>query len=150
RLLDAALIGLTIISLSWPIVDFAEFTYRAATPEPVDLALGAIAILLVLEATRRTVGPILPVTAAAFLLYAYWIPLFELIGLDVIAHRGYYPGRLIGTLYITLEGIFGVPLDVAATYIILCTLFGAILEASGAGKFFIDWSMAALGRSGTG
>src|SRR5690606_17826349 len=65
RLLDAALIGLTIISLSWPIVDFAEFTYRAATPEPVDLALGAIAILLVLEATRRTVGPILPVTAAA-------------------------------------------------------------------------------------
>ena len=53
----------------------------------------------------------------------------------------------IGTLYMTLEGIFGVPLDVASTYIILFTIYGAVLEQSGAGRFFIDWSMAAMGRS---
>ena len=50
----------------------------------------------------------------------------------------------------TLEGIFGVPLDVAATYIILFTIYGAVLEQSGAGRFFIDWAMAAMGRSRLG
>jgi len=149
-MVDAGLIALAIASMAWPLIDFDEFTYRAATPNSIDLVLGTVAIFLVLEATRRTVGAILPVTALGFLLYAYWGPLFELVGMDVIAHRGYYPERLVGTLYITLEGIFGVPLDVAATYIVLFTLFGAILEASGAGKFFIDWAMAAFGRSGTG
>jgi TRAP transporter 4TM/12TM fusion protein len=150
RVLDGVLILLSIAALAWPLIDFDAFVYRAATPTRVDFVLGAATILLVLEATRRTVGWVLPATAVGFLLYAYWGPLFELIGLDVIAHRGYYPQRLIGSLYMTLEGIFGVPLDVAATYIILFTLYGAILEASGAGKFFIDWAMAALGRSGTG
>jgi TRAP transporter 4TM/12TM fusion protein len=148
-LIDALLVAVTVVALAWPLIDFSNFVYRAATPTRVDLALGAATIVLVLEATRRTVGWILPATAVGFLLYAYWGPLFELVGLDVIAHRGYYPQRLIGSLYMTLEGVFGVPLDVAATYIILFTLYGAVLEASGAGKFFIDWSMAALGRSGT-
>ncbi len=149
-LLDATLAIAAAVALAWPLFDFGEFVYRAATPTRVDLVLGAVTIALVLEATRRTVGWILPATAVGFLLYAYWGPLFELVGLDVIAHRGYDPIRLIGSLYMTLEGIFGVPLDVAATYIILFTLYGAVLEASGAGKFFIDWTMAALGRSGTG
>ena len=71
-------------------------------------------------------------------------PLFDLVGLSAIAHRGYYPDRLIGTVYMTLEGLFGVPLEVAATYIILFSIYGAVLEQSGAGRFFIDWSMAAL------
>src|SRR5690606_23893473 len=148
--LDAVLVLLTVAALAWPLLDFGAFVYRAATPTRVDFVLGAVAIALILEATRRTVGWVLPATAIGFLLYAYWGPLFELVGLDVIAHRGYYPQRLVGSLYMTLEGIFGVPLDVAATYIVLFTLYGAILEASGAGKFFIDWAMAALGRSGTG
>ena len=80
-----------------------------------------------LEATRRAVGWILPATAVAFLLYAWAGPLLDQIGLDLIAHRGYGPARLVGTLYMTLEGIFGVPLDVAATYIILFTIYGAVL-----------------------
>ncbi len=74
-------------------------------------------------------------------------PLFDRIGMSLIAHRGYSPGRIVGTLYMTLEGIFGVPLDVAATYIILFTIYGAVLEYSGAGRFFVDWAMAAVGRS---
>ena len=109
--------------------------------------LGTLTILLVLEATRRTVGWILPVTAVLFVLYAYLGPLLELVGLGLFAHRGYELDRLVGTLYMTLEGIFGVPLDVAATYIVLFTIYGAVLEYSGAGKFFLDWSMAAMGRN---
>jgi TRAP transporter 4TM/12TM fusion protein len=143
---DSLLAVLSILSLSWPLVDHAAFAYRAATPTTVDLVLGVIAILLVLEATRRTAGWILPFTAALFILYAYLGPLFDLVGLGAIAHRGYYPDRLVGTLYMTLDGIFGVPLEVAATYIVLFSLYGAVLEHSGGGKFFIDWSLAAMGR----
>lgn len=144
---DYLLAALCLIALGWPLIDMAEFPYRAAAPNAIDLTLGALAILLVLEATRRTAGWILPVTALAFLVYAYYGPLFDLIGLGIFAHRGYYPDRLIGSLYMTLEGVLGVPLDVASTYIILFTLFGAVLVQSGAGKFFIDWSLALLGRS---
>ncbi len=147
---DWTLIAAAIAALSWPIADFNTFIYRATDPKPIDVVLGAIAILLVLEATRRAVGWILPVTAAAFLVYAYAGPQFDRIGLSLLAHRGYGADRLVGTLYMTLEGIFGVPLDVAATYIVLFTIYGAVLEHSGAGAFFINWAMAAMGRSRSG
>jgi TRAP transporter 4TM/12TM fusion protein len=148
--LDWLLAALAVVALAWPLLDFRQFIYRAATPTPVDLVLGTVTILLVLEATRRTVGWILPATAVGFLAYAYLGPLLDIVGLDLIAHRGYDLDRLVGTMYMTLEGIFGVPLDVAATYIVLFTIYGAALEYSGAGKFFIDWALAALGRSGSG
>ncbi len=147
---DWVLIAASVVALGWPIFDFSRFVYRAADPLTIDVVLGALTILLVLEATRRTVGWILPATSAAFLVYAWAGPLFDRMGLTLISHRGYQPDRLIGTLYMTLEGIFGVPLDVAATYIILFTIYGAVLEHSGAGRFFIDWSMAAMGRSRSG
>ena len=148
--LDWSLAAMAIVSLIWPIIDFDQFVYRAATPLTLDLVLGAITILLVIEATRRTVGPILPVTALSFLLYGYYGPSLELVGLELFAHRGYDAARLIGTLYMTLEGIFGVPLNVAATFIVLFTIFGAILAHSGAGQFFITWTMSAFGRSQSG
>ena len=148
--IDWSLASLAIISLAWPIIDFDRFVYRAATPSSIDLILGSVVIILTLEATRRTVGPILPVTAIAFLLYGYFGPILELVGLNIFAHRGYDEARLIGTLYMTLEGIFGVPLNVTATFIVLFTIFGAVLAHSGAGKFFIDWTMAAFGRSQSG
>ena len=143
--LDWTLIAVAVVALAWPIVDFDQFVYRAATPTTLDLILGACTTLLVLEATRRTVGPILPVTAVAFLLYGFYGPLLELVGLELFAHRGYDVARLVGTLYMTLEGIFGVPLNVAATFIVLFTIFGAILAHSGAGQFFITWTMSAFG-----
>jgi TRAP transporter 4TM/12TM fusion protein len=145
--LDGVLIAATIAALSWPLIDFAAFIYRAADPRGIDVALGAVTVLLVLEATRRAVGWILPATASLFLLYAWLGPYLDVVGLPDLAHRGYPVDRLVGTLFMTLEGIFGVPLDVAATYIILFTIYGAVLERSGAGQFFIDWAMAALGRS---
>ena len=148
--LDWSLIVTTIVALAWPLLDFHAFIYRAADPQPIDIVLGSLAVALVLEATRRSVGWILPVTAMLFLVYAWLGPELDRIGLSTLAHRGYALDRVIGTLYMTLEGVFGVPLDVAATYIILFTIYGAVLSASGAGQFFIDWSLAAMGKSRSG
>ena len=147
---DGLCIVLTVIALAWPIVDFDAFVLRAATPTTVDLVLGAIATLLVLDATRRTTGWILPVTAVIFLAYAYFGSLLDQAGLSLIAHRGYSLSRILGTLFMTLEGIFGVPLDVTATYIVLFTIYGAVLEYSGAGRFFIDWAASTVGRTRSG
>ncbi|MFN8534207.1 MAG: TRAP transporter fused permease subunit [Dehalococcoidia bacterium] len=139
-----------VITLAWPVLVVDQFVQRAARPTVTDLVLGTILVFLVLEATRRSVGWILPATVVGFILYAFWGAWLDQVGLAIIAHRGYELNRLVGTLYMTLEGIFGVPLDVAATYIILFTIYGAVLELSGAGKFFIDWSLAAMGRSQSG
>jgi TRAP transporter 4TM/12TM fusion protein len=147
-LVDWLAILAAIAALAWPLVDFDRFVYRAATPTAVDLAAGAVAVVLVLEATRRTVGWILPTTAVLFIVYGWLGPLLDLVGLRLIAHRGYALDRLVGSLYMTLEGIFGVPLEVAATYIILFSIYGAMLDYSGAGRFFLDWALAAFGRSG--
>ncbi len=147
---DWALAAAAVLVLAWPIFDFDQFVYRAATPSGLDILFGTVTTLLVLEATRRTVGWILPVTAVAFLLYGYYGPVLELMGLEIFAHRGYSIERLVGTLYMTLEGIFGVPLNVASSYIVLFTIFGAMLQHSGAGQFFITWTMSAFGRSSSG
>jgi TRAP transporter 4TM/12TM fusion protein len=147
---DWVLAALSVAALAWPIIDFDTFVYRAATPQTIDVVLGAITIGLVLEAARRTAGLILPVTGVLFLAYGYYGPLLDSLGLTMIGHRGYPIDRLVATLYMTLEGIFGVPVDVAATYIVLFVIYGAILEHSGAGRFFVDWAMAAIGRSGGG
>jgi TRAP transporter 4TM/12TM fusion protein len=148
--LDWLFAALAVVSLLWPLVDFDNFIYRAADPTTRDMTLGALCILLVLEATRRTAGWVLPVTATCFILYTFYGPLLDLVGLGMIAHRGYDLARIVGTIYMTLEGIFGVPLDVAASYIILFSIYGAVLGASGAGTFFLEWSMAAVGKSGGG
>jgi TRAP transporter 4TM/12TM fusion protein len=148
--IDGLCIVLAVAALTWPIFDFDAFVLRAATPTAVDLIFGALTTLLVLDATRRTTGWILPATAALFLVYAHFGNVFDQVGLSLIAHRGYSVERILGTLYMTLEGIFGVPLDVTATYIVLFTIYGAVLEHSGAGKFFIDWAAAAVGRSRSG
>jgi TRAP transporter 4TM/12TM fusion protein len=150
RTIDGLCIVFAAVALAWPIVDFDAFVLRAATPTAVDLALGAVATALVLEATRRTTGWILPATALLFLAYAYFGALLDQAGLSLVAHRGYSVPRILGTLYMTLEGIFGVPLDVTATYIVLFTIYGAVLEHSGAGRFFIDWAASAVGRTRSG
>jgi TRAP transporter 4TM/12TM fusion protein len=145
--IDWLLIVASAAALLWPIADFERFIYRAADPTVTDVTLGAALIVIVLEATRRTSGAILPVTAALFVGYAFYGPLLDLVGLGVIAHRGYDPARIVGTLYMTLEGIFGVPVDVAATYITLFTIFGAVLAVSGTGTFLVEWALAAVGRT---
>jgi TRAP-type uncharacterized transport system fused permease subunit len=101
--LDWALVAAAVVALAWPLVDFSAFIYRAADPRPIDVTLGAVAIFLVLEATRRSVGAILPVTAAVFLVYAYVGPSFDRIGLPLLAHRGYDIDRLIRPIFYTAD-----------------------------------------------
>jgi len=117
--------------------------YRAASPAPLDVIAAFTAFAAVLEATRRATGWMLPAVAIGFFAYAFagpWLPAF-------VAHRGYDAPRLAGSLFMTLEGLFGVPLDVAATYIILFTIFGAVLEQSKAGWFFVEWARAVATRT---
>ncbi|WP_338144490.1 TRAP transporter permease [Neoroseomonas marina] len=114
---------------------------RAIFPEPMDIAVGWMLIALVLEATRRTTGPVMPVVAILFLLYGFYgnhLP-------PPWQHQGYDSIRMIPHISIGLDGIFGTAVDVSATLIILFTIYGAILQASGAGKFFVDFSFAATG-----
>lgn len=118
-----------------------DFTDRAAVPERWDVILGVVLIVLVLEAARRTTGPIMPIVAILFIVYAMTGPYLP----PPWTHRGYDFARLVGHLFITLEGIFGVAVDVSATLIIMFTIYGAILQHSGAGKFFIDFSLAVMG-----
>src|SRR6187401_44868 len=118
-----------------------DFTDRATMPDRWDVIVGIVFIVLLLEATRRTTGAIMPVVAVLFIAYA-------ILGPHLPApwtHRGYDLPRLVGHLFITLEGIFGVAVDVSATLIILFTIYGAFLAQSGAGKFFIDFSLALMG-----
>src|SRR5215475_10648903 len=130
-----------IATIVYALMQGDDFTDRAAVPEKWDVILGAIFIVLVLEAARRTTGWIMPLVAVCFILYAYFGPYLP----PPWTHRGYDISRLVGHLFITLEGIFGVPIDVSATLIIMFTIYGAILQHSGAGKFFIDFSLAVMG-----
>ncbi|MBM2806682.1 MAG: putative permease, fused integral rane protein [Deltaproteobacteria bacterium] len=138
---DWLLIAASIAVVAYPLWDFEEFIYRAALPTVRDQIFGALTIVLILEATRRTTGWVLPAVAIGFLAYArfgaYLPPPWT--------HQGYQIDRLVGHMYITLEGIFGVPLDVAATFIILFTIYGAVLEFSKAGEFYVNFSLAATG-----
>jgi TRAP transporter 4TM/12TM fusion protein len=119
-----------------------DFTDRATMPDQMDVILGATFIVLLLEATRRTTGWIVPAISIAFLAYAYFGPSLP----QPWTHRGFDVGQLVGHLFITLEGIFGVPVDVSSSLIILFCIYGAFLQHSGAGKFFIDFSMALMGN----
>src|SRR5262245_16479302 len=132
---------LAVAAIGYALWGGDDFTDRAAVPERWDIIVGIIFIVLVLEATRRTTGAIMPVVAILFIAYAMLGPYLP----APWTHRGYDVARLVGPLFITLEGIFGVAVDVSATMIILFTIYGAFLQHSGAGKFFIDFSLALMG-----
>lgn len=127
--------------LGYALAGGEEFTDRAAVPDRWDVVLGVVFIVLLLEATRRTTGWIMPVVAILFIVYALVGPHLP----PPWTHRGYTVSRLVGHLFITLEGIFGVAVDVSSTLIIMFTIYGAFLQHSGAGKFFIDFSLAVMG-----
>ena len=108
--------------------------------------IGLSLILMVMEVMRRTNGWIMPAITSAFVLYALFGPYLP----EPWTHKGYEVGRLIGHMYMTLEGIYGVAVDVSSSLIILFTIFGAFLQYSGAGKFYIDFSFSAMGGKPTG
>jgi len=144
-IVDLLWVVAALFGLGWPLAQGEVFWYRAATPTGGDLLAGVLALLVVIEATRRMTGWALPIVTVVFLIYAVAGPWLVVVGLTDVAHRGYDLSRLIGSLYMSLEGIYGVPLDVAVTYITLFSLYGAVLEASGAGTFFLKWSLSLAG-----
>jgi len=142
---DFVLALLGIVVIVYMLIDFDDFIYRSVIPNFWDKFFGIILIFLVLEATRRTTGLIMPGVVLAFITYAFIGPMLP----NPWTHRGYDIDRIVGHMYMTLEGIFGVPIDVSSTFIILFTIWGSFLQFSGAGKFFIDFSFAAMGGKPT-
>jgi TRAP transporter 4TM/12TM fusion protein len=128
---------------------------RAGWWSRTDIVMGIIATLAVLEASRRVVGLGMTIIGLIAIAYALAGPRGALPGLGewmpgILSHRGASVDRLVGQLYLGQEGIFGLPLGVAATYVFMFVLFGAFLEVTGAGKFFIDLAFAATGRKAGG
>jgi TRAP transporter 4TM/12TM fusion protein len=123
-----------------------DFFDRSILPNAWDIVFGVALIVLILEAMRRTTGWILPFITSCFLAYAFFGPYLP----APWTHKGYEIPRLVGHMYMTLEGIFGTAISVSSTLIILFTIYGAFLQFSGAGKFFIDFSFAAMGGKPTG
>ena len=133
---DLALIVVALAASAYPVF-FLDYLmtriYYVDDPTIVDLVLGWAMVVLVLEATRRSVGLALPLTAAAFIVYAL-----------TFGGQGWL--ILIDQLYLTTEGIFGIPAGVSASYVILFIIFGALVERSGTGKLFMDFALALTGH----
>ncbi|GAB1380796.1 TRAP transporter permease [Pararhodobacter aggregans] len=148
--IDAPLIAGGVLVGFWVPMNIDTIA-NAIFPRSIDVTVGVITVLLVLEAARRAVGLGMTVIAAFFLAYAFagrrgalpwagdWLP-------GILNHRGYSFDRVASQMTLGAEGIFGLPLGVAATFIFVFVLFGAVLEVTGAGKFFIDLAYATTGR----
>lgn len=127
-------------------INYEGIIDRAGAYTTHDIIMGAIGILLVLEACRRVVGVPILVIAISFIAYAFLGPYMP----GFLNHRGYSFRRVVGHLFFTTEGILGIPLGVSATFIFLFILFGAFLDKTGIGKFFIDIANAVAGFAAGG
>ncbi|ESU32676.1 C4-dicarboxylate ABC transporter [Bacillus sp. 17376] len=126
----------------WPVM-IDELVNRVGRLTPTDFYIGIAAILLVLEATRRTVGLPITIIAALFMVYALYGPYMP----GFLAHRGLDLESLVQTMFFTTEGILGTPLGVSSTFIFLFLLFGAFLVKTGVGQYFNDLAVAVAGKS---
>lgn len=143
---DIALAILGGASTLYVTLNYEALLYRAGDYVTLDILIGGIAILLVLEGARRVVGLPIAIIASVFLLYAKVGPYMP----GFLNHRGYSVERIISHMYYTTEGVLGVPIGVAATFIFLFILFGAFLEKTGIGKFFIDLANSIAGFAAGG
>ncbi|MGB4703083.1 MAG: TRAP transporter permease [Syntrophomonadaceae bacterium] len=140
---------LAVVATAMPlyiVVFYKELVYRAGMTTTTDMIIGALGILLVLEAARRVVGWPLVTVALIFVVYAFAGPYIP----GTFGHRGVQLELLVDHLFFTTEGIFGIPLGVSSTFIFLFILFGAYLDKTGLGKFFIDLANAIAGWASGG
>lgn len=146
EIIDYLLIILTVVVFGFIFLFPEQIFLKAGAVSSSDLILGITAIALTLIITRRVVGIALPIVAICFLLYAYFGPYLP----GLLAHRGFSLSRIVSHMYLGLEGILGIPLGVSATFVFMFILFGAMLDKTGVGQFFIDIAFAATGffRSG--
>ncbi len=149
--IDILFLGGALLTGGYLVLFLDEIISRAGFWSQTDILVGCIATITVLEASRRAVGLGMTIIGVVAILYAFAGPRGELPWLGqflpgILEHRGYNIDRVVGQLYLGQEGIFGLPLGVAATFIFVFVLFGAFLESTGAGKFFIDMAYSATGR----
>ncbi|GAB3293057.1 TRAP transporter fused permease subunit [Epidermidibacterium keratini] len=153
-IIDWALAIIAFIVCVYPLIPFEigdggggfnAFLDRQGLLGNVDLIMGFALTILILEATRRTTGLVMPIACIIFALYAYY---GGLLPRDwVISHAGINWSQIINAFYNEGNGFFGTPLAVCASYIVLFTIYGAVLERTGAGRFFVDVSFAAFRKS---
>ncbi|MBV6656423.1 MAG: TRAP transporter permease [Devosiaceae bacterium] len=139
----AAIGGFCTFYVFW-FSDTLALTARSGLPTQTQVIIGAIGILVLLEASRRALGPALTVVGSLFLLYAYmgtgWlIP-------DLIEHEGLSFTALINAQWLDTGGVFGIPLGVSTAFVFLFVLFGSLLDKAGAGNYFIKLAFAGLGH----
>lgn len=135
----ALLAALTALYLFWQHEALAD---RPGRPLTMDLLVSVVGIGLLLEATRRSLGPALSLIAGLFLAFAFlgpWLP-------DLVAHRGASLSRAASQFWLSGEGVFGIALGVSTSFVFLFVLFGALLERAGAGRYFIQVAFALLGH----
>ncbi len=146
---DLAFLAGSLLISGYLVLNLDAIVNRAGFWIQTDITMGIIATLVVLEAARRVIGPTISIIGIVFILYAMTGPRgpLSIITLPgILEHRGYDLGRIVAQLYLGQEGIYGLPLGVAATFVYIFVLFGAFLEITGAGQFFIDLAYAAAGR----
>lgn len=141
-LLDWVFAILGVVVTAYILMNYEDLVRRGGLPTSTDLLLGVITIALVLEITRRSIGPELPIIALVFIGYAFVGPYLP----GMLGHRGYSYVRVVDQLYTTTEGIFGTPLGVSATFVFMFILFGSFLDITGVGQFFIDVAFAVAGH----
>ncbi|WP_155318016.1 TRAP transporter permease [Desulfosarcina alkanivorans] len=140
--LDWLLVAASIACTAYICINLTEIFERQGDWLAADRAVSIVGTLLVLEACRRVIGGIMTGICLVAMLYAYfgpWMP-------ELIIHKGYSIERITTTLWLTTEGIFGLPIGVAATFVFVFVLFGAFLESTGGGNFFIELAYALTGR----
>ncbi len=129
-------------SAAYLFIFYEALSNRPGDPTTIDLAVGVVGMVVLLEATRRALGPPLMVVAIVFLVYTFGGPYMP----DVIAHKGQSLSKVMSHQWLTTEGVFGVALGVSSSFVFLFVLFGAMLEKAGAGNYFIKVAFALLGH----
>jgi TRAP transporter 4TM/12TM fusion protein len=142
RWLDIGLAILGVATIAYALTDLDQFVRRSTVPEPADFWLGIAAIVLLVEVSRRAVGMQFTWVLIGVLLYTYLGYLIP----GPLSHKGYDLDRIVGHSYMTLEGIFGVPLSVSVSFVTLFVVYGTFMDAAGAGNFWLELSMAVMGR----
>lgn len=135
-----ATIGL--VTASYIAVNYNEISLRPGNYTEFDIIIAVVAIIILLEAGRRVLGLALSIIAIVFLAYSYLGPYMP----ELIIHKGASLNKLAGHMYLTTEGVFGVPLGVSAGFVFLFVLFGSLLDKAGAGEYFINLAYALLGK----
>ncbi len=121
---------------------YTGLSERPGDPLTIDLVVAVIGIVLLLEATRRTLGPPLMVVASIFILYTFAGPYMP----NIIAHQGASLVKGMTHYWLTTEGVYGVALGVSSSMVFMFVLFGSLLESAGAGNYFIRTAFAGLGH----